>query len=356
MKKTLTTAIISVGLVICIASLGFPAQQMILSGFGVYWEDDKGKINANFTELYARSLNSNANTICNGDTVYLDGEGNCDDLSLFYQPLLTDMEETDINTGTSTVGQLVSVDDILYAISLYGGATDYQTIDTLSLDANILSISLANDGVAPSTIDLSPLAVEPDITAHLASVDDHPGYMLESNIGTGADMYIQLNSSGALPFGIGLDALSDVSGFGTEDTVLHDNGDGTYSFQAISQSSVPVSFYGSLVGPQSIYDNDSTNHAVTIASNLASGFTVSRITVSCDADPTTEPTITFAYKAAGVGYGSATTIEAVTTSAGVATVTTGFDNDTIPDGSKIFMTISDPDDALNEISWSLEGE
>ena len=42
--------------------------------------------------------NTNANTVCSGDTTYMDGEGNCDDISGVYQPLEATL--TDIADGT----------------------------------------------------------------------------------------------------------------------------------------------------------------------------------------------------------------------------------------------------------------
>jgi len=41
---------------------------------------------------------------------------------------------------------------------------------------------------------------------------------------------------------------------------------------------------------------------------------------------------------------------------GAATITSGIDDATIPAGAKVFMTLSDPDDALNECSWQIEGD
>jgi len=122
------------------------------------------------------------------------------------------------------------------------------------------------------------------------------------------------------------------------------------------EAGTEADFHGTILNPQGVYDNDGTNHAVTIAVNVPAAFTITAIYVSCDADPTTEPTLTFQHKAAGVGYGSPTTIEAVQTTAGVASVTTGIDDATIPANTKVFMTISDPDDALNEISWQIKGD
>jgi len=130
------------------------------------------------------------------------------------------------------------------------------------------------------------------------------------------------------------------------------NGSGASAYE----SGTEADFCGTILNPQGVYDNDSTNHAVTLVVNVPAAFTITAIYVSCDADPTTEPTLTFRHKAAGVGYGTPTTIEAVTTTAGVAAITSGFDDDTIPANTKIFITLSDPDDALTEIAWQIKGD
>jgi len=121
-------------------------------------------------------------------------------------------------------------------------------------------------------------------------------------------------------------------------------------------SGTEADFYGTLLDPQAIYVVDGTNHAVTLINDVPAAFTITEISVSCDADPTTETTLTFQHKAAGVGYGTPTTIEAVLTVNGTATITSGIDDATIPAGTKVFMTLSDPDDALNECSWQIEGD
>jgi hypothetical protein len=109
------------------------------------------------------------------------------------------------------------------------------------------------------------------------------------------------------------------------------------------------------VNPQDVYDNDSSNHQIELCPRVLAAFTVTRLYVVCDADPTTEPTITFQHKAVGVGYGSATTIEAVTTTAGEANVTSGIDDATVDSTNKIFATFSDPDDALTLVTIMVEG-
>jgi len=121
-------------------------------------------------------------------------------------------------------------------------------------------------------------------------------------------------------------------------------------------SGTEADFYGTLLDPQAIYAVDATNHAVTLINDVPAAFTITEISVSCDADPTTETTFTFQHKVVGVGYGSPTTIEAVLTVNGTATITSGIDDATIPAGTKVFMTLSDPDDALNECSWQIEGD
>ena len=121
-------------------------------------------------------------------------------------------------------------------------------------------------------------------------------------------------------------------------------------------SGTEADFYGTLLDPQAIYAVDATNHAVTLINDVPAAFTITKIKISCDADPTTELTATFQHKAAGVGYGAPTTIEAVLTVNGAVTIDSGIDDATIPAGTKVFVALSDPDDALNECSWQIEGD
>ena len=121
------------------------------------------------------------------------------------------------------------------------------------------------------------------------------------------------------------------------------------------EAGIEADFYGTVINPQGVYDA-TTAHHVTFAVNVPAAFTITAIYISCDADPTTEPTLTFQHKAAGVGYGSPTTIEAVTTTAGVASITSGIDDATIPADTKLFFTLSDPDNALEEIAWQIKGD
>jgi len=107
--------------------------------------------------------------------------------------------------------------------------------------------------------------------------------------------------------------------------------------------------------PQDVYDNDTANRALVLDPYTEGAVTITRLYVVCDADPTTEITVTFAYKAAGIAYGTPTTIEAVTTTAGVANITSSIDDSTVPAASKIYVTLSDPDDALVQVSIKVRG-
>lgn len=106
----------------------------------------------------------------------------------------------------------------------------------------------AFDGGWNGVADTAPSqnAVYDKFMALTAEVDPYPVYMLESNIGTGASNYLQLDASPGSPDGSKflrddmtwqnvaaanqLDGMTDVSGDGTADSILRDNGDGTFTF------------------------------------------------------------------------------------------------------------------------------
>ena len=152
---------------------------------------------------------------------------------------------------------------------------------------------------------------------------------------------------------------SDASGNLTASTDISDteltylNGV-TSNIQTQFSSKGPAIFAAS-VNPQDVYDNDATNHRLTIVARIPAAFTITRLYVSCDANPTTEPTLTFKECDAGVGCSSASTIEAVTTTDGVANITSSIDDASIASGKKIVVEFSDPDNALVEVAILIEG-
>lgn len=69
---------------------------------GVTSGDANISINTTYLSSAITALDTNANTICSGTTTYLDGEGNCDDISSVYQAA-----GTYAGTGTCAAGTVV---------------------------------------------------------------------------------------------------------------------------------------------------------------------------------------------------------------------------------------------------------
>lgn len=141
----------------------------------------------------------------------------------------------------------------------------------------------------------------------------------------------------------------------TNITVTYDDADGTMDFVVpdIQVKYVPgteTDFTGCLLNPAAIYTNDSVNH-VAGSFFVEAAITVTEINVTCDADPTTELTVSFYHKANTVGYGSATLIDSVTTVAGTATETTISDA-TVPAGM-VYYTLSNPDATIKNCTWNM---
>lgn len=74
----------------------------------IEWDTDDNRLavgDGASTQVFysgAHTTDTNANTICTGTTTYLDGEGNCDDISLVYEAADTDItkkNETEVITG-----------------------------------------------------------------------------------------------------------------------------------------------------------------------------------------------------------------------------------------------------------------
>lgn len=113
--------------------------------------------------------------------------------------------------------------------------------------------------------------------------------------------------------------------------------------------------YTAVVNPQNVYDNDATNHWLFLSDDLPAAFTVTKLIVTCDIDPTTEPTVTFKECDGDIGCANPSTIEAVTTTDGRAVITSSIDDTAIASGHRIIAVFSDPDDAIKTMSVTVEG-
>lgn len=251
---------------------------------------------------------------------------------------------------------LIALIEAFSALDL--SAVDVTLDDDVALDTDITAtnasvITTSFDGIFSDSTSFDT------VQEVLDWVDDNVGTSTETNslettvtgiadteifVGDGAD-------SGAFVTISGDATLANTGALTLDSDIARDS-----EVQSKYISGTEADFYGTILNPQNIYDNDATNHAVTLITDVPAAFTITEIGISCDADPTTELTMTFQHKAAGVGYGTPTTIEAVTTTAGTATITSGIDDATIPAGTKVFVSLSDPDDALLECSWQIEGD
>jgi len=105
-----------------------------------------------------------------------------------------------------------------------------------------------------------------------------------------------------------------------------------------------------LVDPKSAYGKD---HEFCIWSKTDAAITITNIEVTCDADPTTEPTGDIKWADAFIGLGNATVINDFDTTAGVrsdSSITAG----SVAAGKCIYISFdAEPDAALTQISFAI---
>ena len=107
-------------------------------------------------------------------------------------------------------------------------------------------------------------------------------------------------------------------------------------------------FIFALADPNALYDIDSI---FCIKPVTEKAITVTRIDVTCNADPTTEPTMSLRFANNFISRTTPTTIDVITTTAGVTAITSGFDDATIPASNCIyFVFTADPEAALKSIT------
>ncbi len=103
-------------------------------------------------------------------------------------------------------------------------------------------------------------------------------------------------------------------------------------------------------------DNWYTNidHEFCIDNRTSAALTVTRIDVSCDADPTTEFEYSLKFADAFIGFANAVVIDDTATVAGITTVTGGFGDATIPANKAVYLLFdADPDDNIKQINFNI---
>lgn len=103
-----------------------------------------------------------------------------------------------------------------------------------------------------------------------------------------------------------------------------------------------------IINPNAVYDTDSI---FTFKPVTEKAITITRIDVTCDADPATEPAMKLNHTDNFISRTSPTTIDVITTTAGVTTITSGFDDATIPASRCIYFAFTaDPIAAIKSIT------
>lgn len=130
----------------------FAAQQTILSGAGVYWTDEKDKINSNFTELYGWGDHSLVGYLTNyteTDPIFLAWDKDYNDL--INTPTITPISDLVYGVGWNGNTDGASKNAIYDKIESLAGGHDAITLGTtngLSLSVQELSLTAATNVTA----------------------------------------------------------------------------------------------------------------------------------------------------------------------------------------------------------------
>lgn len=110
-------------------------------------------------------------------------------------------------------------------------------------------------------------------------------------------------------------------------------------------------FRFALADPNVLWDVDSL---ICIVPVLTEAITVTRIDITCDADPTTEPAMSLRFADNFITRTTPTTVDVITTTAGVTAITSGFDDATIPASNCIYLDMTaQPESALKSITFDI---
>lgn len=106
--------------------------------------------------------------------------------------------------------------------------------------------------------------------------------------------------------------------------------------------------------PNALYDSD-TQWSLVVQTPAA--LTITSVKVSCDADPATELDWDLKFADAFIGLANATVIVAMDTTAGVATISSGWTDNTVPASKCIYFEFgADPIAAITQIGLQIEGD
>jgi hypothetical protein len=150
-------------------------------------------------------------------------------------------------------------------------------------------------------------------------------------------------------------------GYGTNASELEDNGatlkfdssdDRWESNKDVYGTNNPLIF--TVPDPNGLYGTDTQ---ICIVLSTLEAWTITRIRITCDADPTTELDMDLKYADAFIGLANATVIDVIDTTSGTTDISSGFDNADIPLGKCLYIEFgAEPDSDITQFGVIIERE
>jgi len=132
----------------------------------------------------------------------------------------------------------------------------------------------------------------------------------------------------------------------SESQTIADLDDANHNLPGITQH-----WRGTVILPNAIYAED---HEICIIPATSAALTVTKIQITCDADPATELDIDLKFCDAFIGQANTTTIDACDTTSGTFSATTGFNDATVPSGKcPMWVFGAEPDENITQFSFDI---
>jgi len=110
---------------------------------------------------------------------------------------------------------------------------------------------------------------------------------------------------------------------------------------------------GTIASPKDFYDN--VDHEICLWPATDAAITITRINITCDANPTTELDIDLKWADAFIGMANAAVIDVCDTTDGTVNITSGFDDATVASGKCLYWSFgAAPDAATTQFSFVIE--
>ena len=127
----------------------------------------------------------------------------------------------------------------------------------------------------------------------------------------------------------------------------------TSAIQTQLRAKAKASLRGTIANPKDFYDN--VDHEICLWAETDAAITITKIQITCDANPTTELDIDLKWADAFIGLANAAVIDVCDTADGAVKITAGFDDATVAAGKCIYWSFgAAPDAATTQFSFVIE--